>query len=115
MNDRPAGSRHKTQDSARTEDWVGLQILAIGYYNLDVDLRGLDHLHRQQLVQDLEVKCINCGKESEKGVMSFGFFVCQECEDTGNQMAAMLEKGISLELLDDTGKIYTETLRPAKK
>jgi hypothetical protein len=50
--------------------------------------------------------CISCSKELTKPGFDagFGFKICQDCEDTGNQMAAFLEKGIELEYSDGTKK-----------
>jgi hypothetical protein len=50
--------------------------------------------------------CVSCSKELTKPGFDagFGFKICQDCEDTGNQMAAFLEKGIELEYSDGTKK-----------
>lgn len=55
------------------------------------------------------MKCISCKKELTEPYFDAGFEfkICQACEDTGNQMAALLEKGIELEYSDGT----KETIR----
>ena len=46
--------------------------------------------------------CISCSQElTNPGFdAGFGFYICQSCEDTGNQMAALLEQGIELKYND---------------
>ena len=49
------------------------------------------------------MKCINCGKESSKlNRAGFGFVICKDCDDAGDELADMLEQGIDLEYSDRT-------------
>ena len=62
----------------------------------------------------LNTYCISCGQElTNPGFdAGFGFYICQSCEETGNQMAALLEQGIELDVYhDDKKEIVKSTIK----
>jgi hypothetical protein len=49
--------------------------------------------------------CINCGSTENLTPIEFGWNICKSCEDSGNEMAKLLENGLTLGYDDGTKEV----------